>query len=77
MKKISLKNLNLSGVDQLSKEQLKGVLGGFNGSGSGDDGCDTHNTSSCGGSCTTLVGSPGTCDTISLNGVVKCACYQN
>lgn len=28
MKKISLKNLNLKEVDQLSREQLKNVLGG-------------------------------------------------
>jgi natural product precursor len=29
MKKISLKNLNLKDVDQLSREQLKNVLGGY------------------------------------------------
>ncbi|MGE8428409.1 MAG: hypothetical protein ACN6O7_11055 [Sphingobacterium sp.] len=29
MKKISLKNLNLNEVDQLSREQLKNVLGGY------------------------------------------------
>ncbi|MBB2951299.1 hypothetical protein [Sphingobacterium sp. JUb56] len=29
MKKISLKNLNLKSVDQLSREQLKNVLGGY------------------------------------------------
>ncbi|MNT58670.1 hypothetical protein D3C86_1860430 [compost metagenome] len=33
MKKISLKNLNLKDVEQLSREQLKNVLGGFTGSG--------------------------------------------
>ncbi|TJZ50049.1 hypothetical protein FAZ15_21760 [Sphingobacterium olei] len=32
MKKISLKNLNLKEVEQLSREQLKNVLGGFTGS---------------------------------------------
>jgi len=35
MKKISLKNLNLKEVEQLSREQLKNVLGGAD-SGSGD-----------------------------------------
>lgn len=29
MKKISLKNLNLEEVEQLSREQLKNVLGGY------------------------------------------------
>jgi hypothetical protein len=29
MKKISLKNLNLKDVDQLTREQLKNVLGGY------------------------------------------------
>jgi natural product precursor len=29
MKKISLKNLNLKEVEQLSREQLKNVLGGY------------------------------------------------
>ena len=38
MKKISLKNLNLQEVKQLSREQLKNVLGGFSGSGSGSGG---------------------------------------
>ena len=31
MKKISLKNLNLKEVEQLSREQLKNVLGGYTG----------------------------------------------
>ena len=31
MKKISLKNLNLKEVEQLSREQLKDVLGGWTG----------------------------------------------
>lgn len=38
MKKISLKNLNLKEVEQLSRNQLKNVLGGFNGSGGGSGG---------------------------------------
>lgn len=33
MKKISLKNLNLQGLEQLSPDQLKNVLGGDSGSG--------------------------------------------
>jgi len=38
MNKISLKNLNLKEVDQLSREQLKNVLGGFTGgTGTGTD----------------------------------------
>lgn len=40
MKKISLKNLNLKEVNQLSREQLKNILGGSgsgSGSGSGTD----------------------------------------
>lgn len=43
MKKISLKNLNLKEVEQLSREQLKNVLGGY---------ADTS-TSSGGGGCPT------------------------
>lgn len=39
MKKISLKNLNLNEVEQLSREQLKNVVGGFvDGSGEGNCG---------------------------------------
>lgn len=43
MKKISLKNLNLSETETLSREQLKNVLGGA-GSGSTTDTCpkDTY-----------------------------------
>lgn len=43
MKKISLKNLNLKEVDQLSREQLKNVLGGWTGAttGGGTDGITT------------------------------------
>lgn len=45
MKKISLKNLNLQEVEQLSREQLKNVLGGFSGSGDDDSGSGGPNTS--------------------------------
>lgn len=37
MKKISLKNLNLKEVDQLSREQLKNVLGGSSVGSEGDN----------------------------------------
>lgn len=40
MKKISLKNLNLKEVEQLSREQLKNVLGGFTGGTGGTGGTD-------------------------------------
>jgi len=38
MNKISLKNLNLKEVEQLSREQLKSVLGGFTGGTGGTEG---------------------------------------
>jgi len=31
MKKLSLKNINLSEIEQLSREQLKNVMGGYSG----------------------------------------------
>ncbi|WP_270087398.1 hypothetical protein [Sphingobacterium sp. SYP-B4668] len=40
MKKISLKNLNLKEVEQLSREQLKNVLGGWTEGSSTDEGTD-------------------------------------
>ena len=45
MNKISLKNLNLKEVEQLSREQLKNVLGGFTG-GAGGTGTDEGTTES-------------------------------
>lgn len=74
MKKISLKNLNFKEVEQLSRQQLKDVMGGVQGSGNS---CNTHSTSSCGGSCTTSIGTPGKCDTVSINGAVICGCYES
>jgi len=49
MKKISLKNLNLKEVDQLSREQLKNVLGGFMGgtNGGGTEGGTEGGTTEC------------------------------
>jgi len=41
MNKISLKNLNLKEIEQLSREQLKGVLGGYTGSTGTDEGTTT------------------------------------
>lgn len=41
MKKISFKNLNLEEVEQLSREQLKQVMGGFTGSGGSGNGSGT------------------------------------
>ena len=41
MKKISLKNLNLKEVEQLSREQLKDVLGGWTG-GTGSETAETQ-----------------------------------
>lgn len=46
MKKISLKDLILNQVDQLSREQLKNVLGGYAGSSTG--GATTTNAHPCG-----------------------------
>lgn len=62
MKKISLKNLNLKEVQQLSREQLKDVLGGNFGSSTGSS--SGNCTSSChrsGDSCTTTDCQSGTC----------------
>lgn len=50
MKKISLKNLNLKEVEQLSREQLKSVLGGWS-EGTGGTDNQTDNTSGCWSSC--------------------------
>lgn len=68
MNKISLKNLNLKEVEQLSREQLKNVLGGFTG-GTGGTGTDGGTTGGCGiADCSCDNGNPGTviaCDEIS------------
>lgn len=62
MKKISLKNLNLREVEQLSRTQLKAVLGGFI---STSDSITTPGcTESCeneGDNCTTSDCKAGTC----------------
>lgn len=59
MKKISLKNLNLKEVEQLSREQLKGVLGGFTGTtgGTGTDDGGTTEAPGCLCSCDNHEGS--------------------
>ena len=51
MKKISLKNLNLSETETLSREQLKNVLGGA-GSGSTTDACPKDTCGGALGACT-------------------------
>lgn len=66
MKNISLKNLKE--VDQLSREQLKNVLGGFAGSGT---------TTGCSGksewdSCTNTEGKSGKCKYIPFNSGLVC-----
>lgn len=58
MKKISLKDLNFKDFEKLSKDQLKNVLGGFDGSGSGEDGSyDGPPTGTCIATCGTEGGS--------------------
>ncbi|MGO1595004.1 MAG: TIGR04149 family rSAM-modified RiPP [Sphingobacterium sp.] len=57
MKKISLKQLDLKEVEQLSREQLKDVLGGTFGSGTDD--CQTP-----GDTCTTADSTSGRCNYI-------------
>lgn len=52
MKKISLKNLNLDEVEQLSREQLKNVLGGFTGSGGSGTGPGSGGSGNCADPCT-------------------------
>ena len=53
MKKISLKNLNLKEVEQLSREQLKDVLGGWTGGTGTEDEtekkpkCNCNNKNDC------------------------------
>lgn len=66
MKKISLKNLNLKEVEQLTRAQLKDVLGGFTGtSGSTFEPTTTEDCwTGCekpGNSCTTSDCKSGTC----------------
>jgi len=52
MKKISLKNLNLKEVEQLSREQLKNVLGGYTGgTGGPETETETVPTKECGDYC--------------------------
>jgi natural product precursor len=70
MKKISLKNLNLKEVDQLSREQLKNVLGGNIG-GTGTDETTT------GGPSTTEDDKPcsGPCEK-KVDGVLRSGTYQ-
>lgn len=48
MKKISLKNINLQEIEQLSREQLRKVMGGFSIPIGGDD---DEEASSCWSSC--------------------------
>jgi len=70
MKKISLKNLNLKEVEQLSREQLKSVLGGFTGgTGGTDDGTETQTRAQvcyCGpnGDCEVIGSTSRTCTEI-------------
>jgi len=61
MKKISLDNINLDEIEQLSREQLKNVLGGFmyNTTGNGGGGETTVPTKECGDWCG---GDDGECD---------------
>lgn len=68
MKKISLKNLNTNEVEQLSREQLKNVLGGYTG-GSGDgtnDGITSAPNCKVGTDCTATITKNGV--TTSLTG---------
>lgn len=73
MRKISLKNLNLKEVEQLSREQLKNVLGGFTGgTDMGTDPGTTEGENLCTDSCGGTLGQCGPnqlCDTAS--------CYHN
>lgn len=64
MKKISLKNLNLKEVEQLSREQLKNVLGGFTGGTGTDDGettAEDDEDAKCGKECTKHSQCPSNC----------------
>ena len=67
MKKISLENLNLKEIEQLSREQLKDVLGGWSIStaqtGGSTVNCNDHSgdPENCSGSCEISAGNPGTC----------------
>lgn len=80
MNKISLKNHNLKEVDQLSREQLKGVLGGYTGTTGGtgtggettsEAGCKLDSLGLCGGNCMRPGGAADKCRTKSSG---DCTC---
>ena len=62
MKKISLNNLNLKEVEQLCRDQLRGLVGGHTGSNDGSSQEDCRDScSTAGDSCTTTECRTGTC----------------
>ncbi|QNL49826.1 rSAM-modified peptide [Olivibacter sp. SDN3] len=73
MKKISLKNLNLKEVEQLSREQLKDVFGGSASASGTDSGTCDPDAAICSGGCTTSANTAGTCSL--FQGI--CACYES
>lgn len=64
MKKITLKNLNLKEVEQLSREQLKDVLGGGSLVSSEFSTDCQKKCKSSEGSCVTVECKPGTCSVV-------------
>lgn len=75
-KKISLKNLNINEVEQLSREQLKNVLGGWSGSDVGSEILEVKCKSDClGWDPERLITVRGTCSKSTLpNGLQMCYC---
>ena len=77
MKKIRLNAANLEATEILSRDQLKSILGG-DGSGYSGQSCGTSailcvNNSTC----TTGLGTPGTCGITEINRLLYCACIEN
>lgn len=73
MKKISLKNLNLKEVEQLSREQLKNVLGGFAASGGTTGYMCCPDSIASGIGCSKCV-QAGPSDTVTCSMGIKVAC---
>lgn len=72
MKKISLKSLNVKDVEQLSREQLKHVIGGWTGSGGSDDDGGSAARCFC-GTIEVCHDDPG-CNVGKVDGVLKYDC---
>ena len=69
MKKLGKLTINPEKV--IKNEELVILRGGYGG------GCDPDAGLMCYGSCTTSIGTSGTCKFVWIGGAIKCGCEQN